>query len=103
MASEFGEHIDVKKHVRAYLYVFGALGILTALTVAASYLDISSTAHILIALFIATVKGSLVAAYFMHLVSERRLIYGILIFTVVFLVGLLLFPWFGFLDQVIVS
>lgn len=103
MASEFGEHIDVKKHVRAYLIVFGALGVLTALTVAASYLDISSTAHILVALFIAAVKGSLVAAYFMHLISERKTIYGILLFTVIFLVALLLFPLFGSLDQVMLS
>jgi|SRR5690606_15355107 len=100
MASEFGEHFDAKKHVRAYLIVFGALGILTALTVAASYLDISTTAHILVALFIATVKGSLVAAYFMHLVSERRMIYSILLFTVIFLIALLLFPLFGSLDQI---
>ena len=34
---------------------------------------------------IATVKGALVAGYFMHLISERKLIYWVLGFTVVLL------------------
>ena len=45
-----------------------------------------------VALFIATVKGALVAGYFMHLVSEKKLIYAVLALTVVFFVVLLALP-----------
>ncbi len=42
-----------------------------------------------IALFIACVKGFLVAGYFMHLISEKKMIYGILLATVFFFAGLM--------------
>ena len=35
------------------------------------------------------VKGFLVAGYFMHLISEKKMIYGILIATVFFFTGLM--------------
>ena len=41
------------------------------------------------ALFIACVKGFLVAGYFMHLISEKKMIYGILMATVFFFAGLM--------------
>jgi len=37
-----------------------------------------------VALLVATVKGGLVAAFFMHLISEKKLIYGILALTLFF-------------------
>lgn len=74
--------IDVKKHVRVYLLVFGALAVLTVLTVAVAYLDLSVWPALIVALIIASVKGGLVAGYFMHLVSERKVIYGVLILTI---------------------
>jgi cytochrome c oxidase subunit 4 len=49
-----------------YLGIFGALIVLTLLTVRVSYYDFGS-ANIIIALVIATMKASLVAAFFMHL------------------------------------
>ena len=36
---------------------------------------------IAVALFVATIKGSLVACYFMHLISEKKLIYAVLALT----------------------
>ena len=45
-----------------------------------------------IALFIALIKGSLVACYFMHLISEKKLIYSVLIVTVLFFFFALLIP-----------
>jgi caa(3)-type oxidase subunit IV len=42
-----------------------------------------------IALFIACIKGFLVAGYFMHLISEKKMIYGILIATLFFFAGLM--------------
>ncbi|MBI2068043.1 MAG: cytochrome C oxidase subunit IV family protein [Deltaproteobacteria bacterium] len=83
---------DVKKHVRIYISVFVALAALTLVTVSVSYLDLSTKGAIAVALIIATVKGSLVASYFMHLISERKLIYWVLTLTVLFFVALLLLP-----------
>jgi cytochrome c oxidase subunit IV len=78
---------------RKYLVIFGMLAVLTVLTVGATKLHVPHPVAIGIALAIALVKGSLVAAYFMHLISERRLIYAVLAFTVFFF-GLLLWgPW----------
>ena len=41
---------------------------------------------------IASIKGSLVACYFMHLISEKKIIYWVLALTVVFFVVLMLVP-----------
>ena len=81
---------DVSKAVKKYLFVFGALLVGTLVTVAAAKMDFgSSTANIAVALFIATVKAALVAGYFMHLLDERKLIYGVLGATVFFFIGLM--------------
>ena len=84
---------SIAREKRKYLVIFGMLAVLTVLTVLAARLDVARPVAIAIALAIALVKGSLVAAYFMHLISERRLIYAVLVFTVFFF-GLLLWgPW----------
>jgi cytochrome c oxidase subunit IV len=67
---------------------------LTLITVAVSYLDLSPAMAITVALFIATVKGSLVACYFMHLISEKKLIYAVLVITAVKFIALLALPVF---------
>ncbi len=84
--------VDIDKHVRVYITVFVALMALTIITVAVSYLDLSNPMAITVALFIATVKGALVAGYFMHLISEKRLIIAVLLLTAVFFVALLALP-----------
>ena len=77
-------------HVRRYLFVFYALLFGTVITVAASYIPFGNRAiNIGVALFIACGKAFLVAGYFMHLVSERKMIYGILAFTAFFFIGLM--------------
>ena len=81
---------DVSKHIRLYFIVGFALLIGTVLTVAVNYLHFDSMAlTVTIALFIASVKGFLVAGYFMHLMSERKMIYGILGATVFFFAGMM--------------
>jgi caa(3)-type oxidase subunit IV len=55
---------------------------------------------IAVALAIATVKGSLVACYFMHLISEKKLVLWVLALTVVFFIVLLLVPVFTVADRV---
>ena len=90
-------HEDIDKHVRTYMMVFGALMALTVVTVAVSYLDLSVVQAIVLALFVATIKGSLVACYFMHLISEKKMIYWTLLLTVFFFAVLMLVPtlWAG--------
>jgi cytochrome c oxidase subunit 4 len=80
---------DLKRHVRAYIMVFLALLLGTALTVFMYYVHIPSvTITITVALFIATIKAFLVAGFFMHLISEKKAIYAILATTAFFFVGL---------------
>ena len=81
-------------HISNYRKVFIFLLNGTALTVTASYFEFnvqnSIAGAIFVGLTIAVIKGYLVAANFMHLNSERKIIYWILILTAFFL-GLLLF------------
>ena len=87
---------DLAHHITHYRNVFVYLLIGTALTVAASYLEFnvkdSIAGAIFIGLLIASIKGYLVAANFMHLNSEKKMIYWILMLTVFFLVLLLFIP-----------
>src|SRR5688500_18207007 len=90
-----GDHAaDIDRHVRVYITVFVALMALTLITVAISYLDLSTPMAVALALFVAIVKGSLVACYFMHLISEKKLIYAVLIITVIKFAALLALPAF---------
>jgi cytochrome c oxidase subunit 4 len=85
--------------VRGYLFVYFALLAGTALTVWASFIHFDSRAvNIAVALVIAGVKASLVAGYFMHLISERKMIYSVLAFTAIFFIGLMFLTLFSFSD-----
>jgi cytochrome c oxidase subunit 4 len=85
---------DIDRHVRVYIIVFVALMALTIVTVAVSYLHLPTPMAIAVALFVATVKGSLVACYFMHLISEKKLIYAVLVITAIKFIALLALPAF---------
>jgi len=98
--AEAHDHAEIDRHVRAALLVFGCLLVLTGFTVAAYFLHLPMHLAIALALAIATVKGSLVAAWFMHLISEKRIIYWVLALAAAFFVPLLLFPTFTVLDHV---
>ena len=91
---------DIDKHVRAYKIVFFALLALTGLTVMVSYLHVEVHLAIMIALAIAITKASLVALFFMHLISERQVIYLIMGLTIAFAVVLLLLPILTNLDPI---
>ena len=83
---------DIDKHVRIYITVFVALMVLTIITVAIARVHLPVPIAVTLALFVATIKGSLVGCYFMHLISEKKLIYAVLALTVVFFVVLLSLP-----------
>jgi caa(3)-type oxidase subunit IV len=85
----------IQKHVRGYLLVGAILLSFTAITVALSYVNFGTQkANIGIAMLVATIKATCVAAVFMHLAAEKRLIYRVLIFTGFFVLGLF---WLTFL------
>jgi cytochrome c oxidase subunit IV len=80
----------VKKHVRQYLIIGVALMLGTGLTVWASLIDFGSREiNIVVALVIAAAKGFLVVGFFMHLLSEKKMIYSVLATTVFFFAALL--------------
>jgi len=89
---------EVQKSVRSYMIVFAMLMVFTVITVAVSRFHFAVPIAIAIALVIATMKGSMVAAVFMHLSHERRWVYGTLILTVVFFLVLLMLPVLTSLD-----
>ena len=94
------EHHDhFSHHVRRYLLVFYALLFGTVITVAASYIPFGHQAlNVGVALLIACAKAFLVAGYFMHLISERKMIYGIMAFTAFFFVGLMFLTLWSYAD-----
>ena len=72
-----------------YFKVFGALLLMTALTVAASRVDFGSM-NTVIAMAIASVKAGLVLAFFMHLKYDDK-IYAVAFGSAVFFLVLLYF------------
>jgi cytochrome c oxidase subunit 4 len=95
MSTTSSDHAaDIDRHVRVYITVFVSLMVLTVVTVAISRLHLSVPVAVTVALLVATVKGALVACYFMHLISEKKLIYAVLALTVAFFVALLALPIF---------
>ena len=86
-------HDNIQDHIKVYRNVFLALLTFTVLTVAISYVHFDLVwVGILVGLLIAGIKGYLVAANFMHLNNEKKMIYWILILTASFLVLLFFMP-----------
>jgi cytochrome c oxidase subunit IV len=80
---------EMRHHIRRYLIVGLALALGTGLTVWASLINFGSREiNIVVALVIAAAKGFLVAGFFMHLISEKKMIYAVLAFTGFFFTGL---------------
>lgn len=90
---------SIRKETKTYITVFIALAVLTILTVGVSYFHLPPVLAILVALLIAAFKGSLVAGFFMHLFHERKMIYWLLVLTVVFFLVLLFYPTLSAWDQ----
>ena len=92
---------DVSKHVKKYLMVGGLLLFFTIVTVALSYIDFGShKLNIAVGMLVATVKATLVAMIFMHLSSERQLIYRVLIFTGFFALALFFLTYLHWYDPI---
>lgn len=75
MTGHTHDHADHASHVHVVpapvlLAVWGALMVLTAVTVAATWVDLGKM-NLVVALAIATVKAALVLLYFMHMRYDR--------------------------------
>ena len=98
-ASMTSDHaVDIDKHVRIYITVFVSLMVLTVVTVTVSRFHLPVPVAVTVALIVATIKGALVACYFMHLISEKKLILAVLALTAVFFAALLALPIFTVSD-----
>lgn len=91
---------DVQAHIRTYMKVGISLLVLTVVTVAVSYLPFGVPVAVTVALIIAIFKGSLVASFFMHLIEEKKVIFAVLMVTVVFFFVMLFIPLMGNADKV---
>ena len=97
----WADHADIDRQVRIYILVFVTLMVLTVVTVAVSRLHLPVAGAVARgALVVASVKGALVAGYFMHLISERKLIYWVLGFTVAFFFFVLLLPLWAHFEPI---
>jgi cytochrome c oxidase subunit IV len=92
---------DIQAHVRTYYKVFGALMVLTVVTVAVSYLHMPVIPAVIVALTIASFKAALVASVFMHLKGETQIVYWSLYLTAVFFVLLFALPMWTEGDHII--
>jgi caa(3)-type oxidase subunit IV len=91
---------SVQASVRKYFMIGAALLVFTVITVAANLVHFAVPMAITVALIIAVMKGSMVAAVFMHLSDERKWIYGALLLTVVFFLVLMSVPLFTTRDTI---
>ena len=90
---------SIEHHIQTYIRVFIALGVLTVITVAVSYLEVSFIEAFFLAITIASIKGSLVLGFFMHLISERAAIIWILVATTVAFIILMFIPLISLTDS----
>ncbi len=95
-----GNHADLDRQVKVYIFVFVALLVLTLVTVGVARLHLPVAEAVTVALIVASIKGSLVAGFFMHLRAERKFIYWVLAFTVAFFFAVLLLPLWTHFDPI---
>jgi caa(3)-type oxidase subunit IV len=91
----------VASHVKKYMFVGATLLFFTALTVVLSYVDFGTRKlNVAVAMVVAAFKAGLVAAIFMHLSAEKRLIYRVLLFTGIFVLGLFWLTYLAWYDPI---
>ena len=89
--SESEKPVSLENYVRLCAVVFLVVLCTTSAMIATSFSHLGDgwTLKVAIILAIAVVNAFLVAGYLMHLLSEKKLVYTVLGFTVVFFIGLM--------------
>src|SRR3954468_19115690 len=93
---EFAEHEEYEEHIvpkSVYLAIFGALMVLTVITVAVAFVDLGNL-NVLVALTVAVIKATLVVLFFMHVKYASRITKLVVISSLV---------WLGFLFFITLS
>ncbi len=90
----------IRKSVRMYFMIGAALFLGTVITVIVNQVHLAIPLAVTVALIIATTKGSMVAAVFMHLSAEKKWIYGALVLTVIGFIILMTVPMFTLMDSI---
>jgi caa(3)-type oxidase subunit IV len=100
--SESEQPVNLKSYIRLCAVVFVVVLCTTSAMIATSFAHIGAandwTLKVALILAIAVVNAFLVAGYLMHLLSEKKLVYTVLIFTVFFFIGLVGLTMFAMND-----
>jgi heme/copper-type cytochrome/quinol oxidase subunit 4 len=89
--SELHEHpVDFKDYLRRCVYIFIAILCATSMMIWISFLPdhYSWAAKVAMILTVAAANAFVVAGFLMHLISEKKMVYTVLAFTVFFVIGL---------------
>lgn len=78
-----------KNYTRRCLYFFLAILFGTGLMVATSFTPLGNSLRITLILLIASFNAVLVSSFLMHLITEKKLVYTVLVFTAIFFVVLM--------------
>ena len=84
--------------LRVYLGVFAGLLVLTAVTVAVSFIHFGAF-NLVVAMFVAAVKASLVAMFFMHLKYDNKLYLVVFLIAIAFLAVFIIFTMFDTMER----
>ncbi len=90
---------NLKKHIRLHLVIGAALAMLALLTVGLALIPFNIAGHMVLGLMIAAFMAGLVVYFFMHLSAERKLIYQVMVLTVLAFLGLLLLTLLAYWDD----
>ena len=88
--SESEKPVTMQSYIALCRNIFIVVIFAVGLMIATSFAHIGEgwTLRVALILAIAAVNAFLVAGYLMHLLSEKKLIYTVLMFTVIFVIGL---------------
>ena len=89
--SESEKTVSLQSYIRLCAMVFIVVLCTTSAMIATSFSHLGEgwTLKVTLILAIAVINAFLVAGYLMHLLSERKLVYTVLAFTVFFFIGLM--------------
>jgi cytochrome c oxidase subunit 4 len=90
-------------HAQGYIAVFAALLALTLVTVGMSYLQLPSGPTIALGLAIASAKAALVVLFFMHLKSEKPMVFWPLALTMFLFIALFAFVLWTEADHIVLK
>lgn len=91
---------EIKQTRKQFMLVLGLLAILTAVTIWLSFVDWGVRTNTTVGLIIASIKASLVALVFMHLKSEKRLIYLFLVVSAIMFLVCMFMTLLHFADPI---